>query len=137
MLIGDAAGFIDPIFSSGVMLAIKSGYLAATMAVKADREKRPLGMSERRHYTREVGKMSKVFLNMIKMFYSDNGFEVFMTPRPEKRIEWAVNNLVAGNTRLGWKLRLRVWAFYVICAMQKYIPIAPRLQLQGADGAVK
>ncbi len=32
-LIGDAAGFVDPIFSSGVMLAVKSGYLAAQAAL--------------------------------------------------------------------------------------------------------
>src|SRR5690606_25640384 len=37
LLIGDAAGFIDPIFSSGVMLAIKSGCLAATEVLAADR----------------------------------------------------------------------------------------------------
>lgn len=129
ILIGDAAGFIDPIFSSGVMLAIKSGYLAATEILAADQAGAPLSAAAQARYTRKVGKMCKVFLNMIKMFYSNHAFEVFMTPDPEKRMEWAVNNLVAGNTNLGWRLRLRVWMFYGVCALQKYIPIAPRLGL--------
>lgn len=129
LLIGDAAGFIDPIFSSGVMLAIKSGYLAATAVMKADKANRPLGSSAQAAYTRQVGKMCKVFLSMIKMFYTNHAFEVFMTPSPAEKMESAVSNLVAGNTDLGWDLRVRVWLFYAICALQKYIPFAPKLDL--------
>jgi flavin-dependent dehydrogenase len=130
MLIGDAAGFIDPIFSSGVMLAIKSGYLAANAIVAADRAGTPLPMGARRRYTRKVGEMSHVFLRMIKMFYNNEGFEVFMTPNPGQKIERAVHNLVAGNTDLGWELRLRVWQFYLICALQRHITMVPRLNFE-------
>jgi flavin-dependent dehydrogenase len=35
VLVGDAFGFLDPVFSSGVMLALKSGILAADAAVEA------------------------------------------------------------------------------------------------------
>jgi flavin-dependent dehydrogenase len=130
MLIGDAAGFIDPIFSSGVMLAIKSGYLAATEVLAADRAGTPLSPRARQRYTRRVGRMCKVFLKMIRMFYDNDAFEVFMTPKPDRKMEWAVNNLVAGNTDLGWKLRLRVWMFYLICAVQRHFTIVPRLHLE-------
>lgn len=129
LLIGDAAGFIDPIFSSGVMLAIKSGYRAAKEALAADRAGQPLSPRAQARYTREVEKMCKVFLNMIRMFYDNHSFEVFMTPCPSRRMEAAVNNLVAGNTNLGWRLRVHVWAFYAICALQRYVPIVPKLQL--------
>lgn len=129
LLIGDAAGFIDPIFSSGVMLAIKSGYRAAQTALIADNAGRPLNEREQTGYTREVEKMCKVFLNMIKMFYDNHSFEVFMTPCPFPGMDAAVNNLVAGNTKLGWRLRVRVWAFYAICALQRYVPIVPKLKL--------
>lgn len=129
LLIGDAAGFIDPIFSSGVMLAIKSGYRAAQEALSADRAGQPLSPRAQVRYTREVGKMCKVFLNMIRMFYDNHGFEVFMTPCPYPGIEIAVNNLVAGNTQLGWRLRVWVWLFYAICTLQRRIPIVPRLTL--------
>lgn len=126
-LIGDAAGFIDPIFSSGVMLAVKSGFLAAKEIIAADKAGRPLSHWARARYTRKVGKMCTVFLKMIKMFYGNHSFEVFMTPKPPRGMEWAVNNLVAGNTNLGWKLSVQVWLFYVVCALQRRFQLVPRL----------
>lgn len=127
LLIGDAAGFIDPIFSSGVMLSIKSGYLAATKVLAADKAGTALSESEQKKYTKKVGQMSKVFLRMIKMFYDNHGFEVFMTPCPDPQVEWAVYNLVAGNTNFGWWLRFKVQLFYALCALQRHVAIVPRL----------
>ncbi|MDB6080226.1 MAG: NAD(P)/FAD-dependent oxidoreductase [Akkermansiaceae bacterium] len=129
LLIGDAAGFIDPIFSSGVMLAVKSGFLAAKQVVAADEAGQPLGAAAQARYTKEVGKMCEVFLNMIKMFYNNHAFEVFMTPQPPRGMEWAVNNLVAGNTNLGWRLKLQVWLFYRVCWIQRRFAIVPKLDL--------
>ena len=127
LLIGDAAGFIDPIFSSGVMLSIKSGYLAATKVLAADEAGTALSTAEQKRYTKKVGQMCKVFLRMIKMFYSNNGFEVFISPNPDPQIERAVFNLVAGNTNFGWWLHLKVLLFYAICAAQRYVALVPRL----------
>jgi len=135
LLIGDAAGFIDPIFSTGVMLAIKSGYLAATQALAADRAGTALSARAQRSYTRRVGQMSKVFLRMIKMFYDRHAFEVFMSPDPEVNTERAVSHVVAGNTNLTWRLNMRIWYFYAVCAIQKYLPLAPRLELADAAPA--
>ena len=129
LLIGDAAGFIDPIFSSGVMLAIKSGYRAANETLAADRVGQPLSPRAQARYTREVEKMCTVFLNMIRMFYDNSSFEVFMSACPIPGMEAAVNNLVAGNTKLGWALRVQVWAFYAICALQRRFPIVQRMEL--------
>jgi len=126
-LIGDAAGFIDPIFSSGVMLAVKSGYLAAQAALAADRAGAPLTARAQARYTREVGKMCHVFLQLIRMFYDNRSFEVFMTPKPHKGMEWAVHNAVAGNTSTPWLLNLRLWAFYAVCALQRRFTLVPRL----------
>jgi flavin-dependent dehydrogenase len=132
LLVGDAAGFIDPIFSSGVMLAVKSGTMAANALLVADRAGRSLTRNEQARYTRRVGKMCTVFLNMIKMFYDNHSFEVFMAPKPPRDMEWAVNNLVAGNTNLGWKLRINVWLFYLVCALQRHFKLVPRLNLRAA-----
>ena len=129
LLIGDAAGFIDPIFSSGVMLAVKSGRLAAREVLTADENQTSLPVRAQRRYTRRVGRVCRVFLRMIKMFYDNSGFEVFMTPQPPRDAERGVNNLVAGNTNLGWRLRCMVWVFYLLCAVQRYLPVVPRLAL--------
>lgn len=129
LLLGDAAGFIDPIFSSGVMLAIKSGHLAAREVLAADRAGTPLTARTQARYTREVGRMCTVFLNMIRMFDDNRSFEVFLSRCPIPGIEAAVNHLVAGDTRLAWHLRARVWIFYAICALQRRVPLVPRLTL--------
>ncbi len=132
LLVGDAAGFIDPIFSSGVMLSINSGHLAAQQILKADLQNRVLSEEERELYTQKVGKMCSVFLKMIRMFYDNRAFEVFMTPRPPRGMDRAVNNLVAGNTDMNFGLRFQVWLFYAVCKLQNYVRIVPRLKLGGS-----
>ena len=127
LLIGDAAGFIDPIFSSGVMMAVKSGYLAAQEALAADRAGTALSPRAQRRYTAEVGRMCHVFLRLIRMFYDNRAFEVFMTPKPHRGMEWAVHNVVAGNTSSPGLLRFRIWAFYLVCALQRRFELVPRL----------
>jgi flavin-dependent dehydrogenase len=59
LLIGDAAGFIDPIFSSGVMLAIKSGHRAAQETLAADRAGTALSASAQVRYTPRLGKRAR------------------------------------------------------------------------------
>lgn len=136
LLAGDAAGFIDPIFSSGVMVALRSSRLAAAAILKADAQDRVLSAAEQHTYTRGVKKMTSVFLDMIKMFYDRNAFEVFMGPNPTLNLPKAVLNLVAGNTDLSWDIQWRVWIFYTMCKIQKYFPLAPRLSFQQASRSV-
>ena len=71
--------------------------------------------------------MCHVFLRLIQMFYDNRSFEVFMTPKPNRGMEWAVHNAVAGNTSAPWLLNLRLWAFYGICALQRRVALVPRL----------
>lgn len=127
-LIGDASGFIDPIFSSGAMLALKSGRLAAVTALEADQANSPLSTHAQQHYTREVGRMCESFLRLIKMFYDPYGSQVFFAPVP-KILEDAISHLVGGNINLTWKMRFKVWLFYVTCTVQRYFPLVPRVDL--------
>ncbi len=130
LLAGDAAGFIDPIFSSGVMVALRSSQLAAKAILKADGESRPLSTDEQRRYTKGVKKMTSVFLDMIRMFYDRNAFEVFMGSSSKLDMPRAVLNLVAGNTDLRWDIQWRVWLFYAMCKLQKHFALAPRLSFE-------
>ena len=47
VLVGDAFGFLDPLYSSGVLLALKSGELAADAIVEGLEEGRHLGRAAR------------------------------------------------------------------------------------------
>ena len=71
VLAGDAACFIDPLFSSGVHLALMSGVLAAayvTTALKDDAMREPAGRPYEELYHKEYSH----FREMAKLFYSTN-----------------------------------------------------------------
>jgi flavin-dependent dehydrogenase len=130
LLAGDAAGFIDPIFSSGVMVALRSSQLAARAILKAEAKGHSLSSREQARYTRQVKKMTTAFLHMIRMFYDRDAFEVFMQPKQRFNLPRGVLNLVGGNTDLSWSLRWRTWAFYAICRLQRHFTITPRLSFE-------
>jgi flavin-dependent dehydrogenase len=125
--VGDAAGFLDPIFSSGVMMALKSAQRAAKLIATADAANRGLTPRERAGYTRQVGQWMLVYSKMIAAFYSNAGFEVFMNPAPVMKLPWAVAHVVGGNTDLSWELRARLGIFYAVCWLQQKLKIAPRI----------
>ena len=109
------------------MMAVKSGYLAANTVLKAEKASRALTAREQERYTREVSRMCDVFVQLIKMFYDNRSFEVFMTPRPNRQMEWAVHNAVAGNTSTPLLLTLGLWGFYGVCALQRRFALVPRI----------
>lgn len=127
LLTGDAAGFVDPIFSSGVMLALQSGLLAADLVARADRRGRGLRPWERATYTRAVTGWMNRYARLIRAFYDRAGFEVFMSPHPALGIPRSVARLVGGRTTPGPADRLRLRLFDLICGLQKHLDLVPRL----------
>lgn len=125
MLAGDAAGFVDPIFSSGVMMALKSARLAARLIVA--RRGGSIGAWSRRRYTADVRRMMDLYGGIIEAFYDDPSFEIFMHPEPIWNLQLAVLAVVGGNTELPWSLRWRLGAFHVFRRVQRWVPLAPRL----------
>jgi len=71
ILVGDAACFVDPLFSSGVHLALMSGVLAAAYVSTALKDP---GMAEAagRVYAELYGKEYHHFRTMAQLFYSSN-----------------------------------------------------------------
>lgn len=127
-LVGDAACFTDPIFSSGVYVALESGLMAAKTLVKAAKKKGRLTTSQQRNYTRSMKNQIQVIEQLIQTFYCDAGFAVFMNPSNRFSLFDAVNSVVAGNTRLPFSLKWRYGLFKWICRMNKKLPIAPRIK---------
>jgi flavin-dependent dehydrogenase len=130
LLVGDAAGFVDPIFSSGAMMALKSARLASRMILAADEDGgRPLTERECRRYTKEVRRMMEVYVKMICAFYDDDAFEVFMNPSAWLQIARATVTVVAGDTEPRFRYRWRLKIFYWICRLQKWWKVVPRMNL--------
>lgn len=127
LLTGDAAGFVDPIFSSGVMLAMKSGRLAANLIQRAELEKRALTPGECRAYTKEISGWMNLYGRIIRSFYDRAGFEIFMHPLPYFQIPRSIGCLVGGSMDLTLAQRLRIAAFGVLCRLQRIMNIAPAI----------
>lgn len=125
LMTGDAAGFIDPIFSSGVMLAMKSGRLAARTIERHEALGRGLSPRECRAYSREIEGWMKLYSRIIRSFYDRAGFEIFMNPMPYFGIPRSIGYLVGGKTDLPLSQRARIRLFGLICAAQRFLRLVP------------
>ena len=136
ILVGDAGGFVDPIFSSGVYLATYSAKLAVDLLIKADLASRPLSPSECRRYTRHFKAHAGVFRRLIDAFYNDDSFAVFMCPQPPMNLAPGITSIVAGHAALTWRLWWRFKIFLLVCRIQPRIPLVPRINLSTTFTAV-
>jgi FADH2-dependent halogenase len=137
LLAGDAAGFIDPIFSSGVMLAMSSAELAAGAL-----EEVLSGSTSRRRafraYERRVLGRIRTYLTIVEHFYRPGFMDVFLNPTERFGLKAAVTSLLAGAVDPPLSLRLRLRLFYAILAIQRRVPICPIVPLSeglGESGA--
>ena len=124
--VGDAAGFMDPIFSAGVYLAMYSGRLAARAAL--DSYQRPRGQSRFfRSYEKRVCYAMQVYWEMVEHFYTTPFMEVFLEPREKFSLPAAVNAMLAGDIEGRWRLRWRLRLFFLIVKLQARFPLLPRI----------
>ena len=128
LLAGDAAGFIDPVFSSGVFLAVLAGEIAADALVQVlDHPRRRNRLFAR--YDRIVSRAMDVYLRFVDAWYSKEFIEVFLYPQQVLQIPPAVNAVLGGNIGNRFAIRWRMELFYLIVRLQKYWPLCPRLSL--------
>jgi 2-polyprenyl-6-methoxyphenol hydroxylase-like FAD-dependent oxidoreductase len=129
LLVGDAAGFIDPVFSSGVFMAIMSAEGAADTL---DQVLRDESLKSRlfKKYARRVQKVMDTYLEFVTAWYGSKGFmEVFLNPTNMLQITPAVNAVLAGNEGASFAIKWRMWLFYFFVRMQRFLPLSPRLSL--------
>jgi flavin-dependent dehydrogenase len=95
-LIGDAFTFIDPVFSSGVMLAMNGGRAAAD-AIHACRTQPERAASALRQFDRIMRHGPKEFSWFIYRVTNPAMRELFLGPRNALRMEEALLSLLAGD----------------------------------------
>ena len=129
LLVGDAAGFIDPVFSSGVFLAIMSAEKAADAldrVLQDESRKRRLF----KDYARRVNRVMDTYLTFVSAWYSGKEFmEVFLNPTNMLQIAPAVNAVLAGNEGASFAIKWRMWLFYFFVRAQRFLALSPRLSL--------
>jgi geranylgeranyl reductase family protein len=133
MLAGDAAGFIDPIFSTGVFLAILSGEQCADAlhAVLND-PRRKVGLF--RKYEKELARVMAKYLRFVEAWYRPEFIEVFTNPVEHLNLVGAVNASLAGNISNSFALWWRMEVFYLVLFLQRHMTLVPRLPLLNGAG---
>ncbi|MFA6959897.1 MAG: NAD(P)/FAD-dependent oxidoreductase [Opitutaceae bacterium] len=135
VLAGDAGGFFDPIFSSGVYMACHSAKLASEIILRAHRTGRTLTNRERDRYTRTIKKNSAVFQKLIAAFYDNHSFSVFMCQHPPMNLGPGITSIVAGHCQLNWSLWWRFKIFLLVCKFQRRVTLVPDLRSPAASTA--
>jgi flavin-dependent dehydrogenase len=110
LMVGDAGGFIDPVFSTGVYLAMNSGFLAAdAVATCLDQpERAALALNQ---YQDEIKAALARFSWFIYRITTPAIRSLFMAPRNYFRIEEAVLSLLAGDIAAKSPIRSRLALF--------------------------
>lgn len=128
LLAGDAAGFIDPIFSTGVFLAIRSGEQAADaidLALRKPNEQRRAF----KKYETSVKRVMNMYLRFVTAWYEPQFIQVITHPVTRFQLTAAINAVLAGNIGTSFSLWWRMQIFYTVVFLQRYLPLCPRLSL--------
>jgi flavin-dependent dehydrogenase len=142
ILVGDACAFIDPVFSSGVYVAMKTGFWAADAVEACLSQPRRTAQVLKRYdaSTREILGAFTWFIYRIREPAMRN---LFMSPRNLLRMEEAVLSLLAGGIFDGWAVRLRLYMFRAIYYITKLSHFrfrgrgAPSNAVSGTPGEAK
>ena len=97
VLVGDAAAFLDPVFSTGVFLALATGERAAEAIERALARRGRVDEKDFDRYGREAERLWARFRRYVYGFYDPIFFEAFCTPQPPESIRAAVVTTLAGG----------------------------------------
>jgi flavin-dependent dehydrogenase len=117
LLVGDAYSFVDPVFSSGVMLAMNSGAAAAD-AIHTCRTRPARSRAALKEFDRVSRHGPKQFSWFIHRVSNPTMRELFLGPSNALRMEEALLSLLAGDifgrTPIWGRLRLFKALYYII-----------------------
>lgn len=124
--VGDAAGFMDPIFSAGVFLAMYSGRLSAQAILNSLTHPHARGRRFK-EYEKKVYRAMRFYWEMVEAFYTRPFIELFMQPRAKFKLPDAIVAILAGELEGGWKLAWRRRLFFWLIRVQACWPLVPRI----------
>ena len=135
LAVGDAVAFVDPIFSSGVFIAMRSAELAAEAILPAFADGR---FTARRFaaYERKVWRGVAPFFKFIHKYYEPAFLELFLQPRDKFGMVRAVLNVLSGGAfiRMPWRARVSLSLLFTIARVNTWVrrragkPVESRLE---------
>lgn len=115
-MVGDAAGFIDPIFSTGVFMAMKSAEIASDAIAKRLRSG---SMAALERYERRQKQAYNRYFRFIEYFYRREFLEIFLRPSERFGLFHVIVSMLAGD---GFERSFRRWKlslFFLLVKIQK------------------
>jgi flavin-dependent dehydrogenase len=135
LAVGDAIAFVDPIFSSGVFIAMRSAELAAQAILPAFADGR---FRARRFaaYERRVWRGVAPFFKFIHKYYEPSFLDLFLQPRERFGMVRAVLNVLSGGAfiRMPWRVRASLALLFGIARVNTWVrrragkPVESRLE---------
>jgi flavin-dependent dehydrogenase len=119
VLAGDAGSFLDPVFSTGVSIAMESGIEAGTELHRALVRNDFSGPSFAA-FSRRQRKRFQRFRRFVVGFYTPQFRDVFFSPQPPKFIFRSVVTILAGKWNASLWTRFLNLLFFGVVSMQKH-----------------
>ncbi|HMJ13682.1 MAG TPA: NAD(P)/FAD-dependent oxidoreductase, partial [Polyangiaceae bacterium] len=126
LMVGDAAAFIDPVFSTGVYLGMLGAFRAADTLDRALRRGR-YARSEFAAYERWLRNVVQRYKGFVSGFYRPEFVEAMMNPTDRLQLRQAVTSLLAGRATGSFAVTWRIWIFQAITRINRDYPLIPRL----------
>jgi flavin-dependent dehydrogenase len=122
ILAGDAGSFLDPVFSTGVSIAMESGIEAATELHRA-LARNDFSDASFAAFSRRQRKRFQTFRRFVVGFYTPEFRDVFFSPRPPKLIFRSVATMLAGKWNASLWTRFLNQVFFGMVSVQKRFQI--------------
>src|SRR3954471_24897968 len=126
-LAGDAATFIDPIFSTGVCMGMMSGAEVGRAIIAAVQRGEDLE-ALRRRYIRFVKGSSSTFFRLVDMYYDHSFRELFLNGTGPLQVHRAAMAILSGWVfpRPPFALRWRFALLDLFTRINRFVPLVPR-----------
>jgi flavin-dependent dehydrogenase len=126
-LVGDAATFLDPVFSTGIYLGMEgAGEAARHIDAVLDRKTSPSAAAE--SYRRFLRRGTRHFFRIIHAYYRPSFRDLFFNGTGPLSMHRAVIAVLSGQVfpRPAWAVRWRMRLFYACVGLQRWLPLVPR-----------
>jgi flavin-dependent dehydrogenase len=125
VLVGDAGSFLDPVFSTGVAIALES----ALEGAKAVADGLIAGDLSARRFARFARRQRRRYLSFRRFvlgFYTPEFRDLFFNDDPPPRMFRSLVTVFAGYWHPTLVTRLWVACFFLLVRLQRYMPLVPR-----------
>jgi flavin-dependent dehydrogenase len=114
IMVGDAYGFIDPVFSSGVLIAMQGGFLAADVVITCLRESKAKAERALRRYESDINRAMVRFSWFIYRVNRPAIRALFMRHGNPLRMREAVLSLLSGDVFRPSPIHVRLGLFKML-----------------------